>query len=310
MVFNIMRISSVMVILTMLFNNVPLYAGGGQEGKKDSNGLRQTDYDKNGWAYVNGKWIANPKGGVVYKAHEADYIDNTVNENINIEYIGEYDINGLKPENYDVNGWALKDGKWVASPSGAVYIYADEIIEQENGNQEKTKMSTAKKVLIGIGAVALAAAAVYAGYKGYQYIKTNNAVNSIPQTASVPAVPSQPINNKIEGLRRENYVASQLNKQYPENKGYKVLSEVYLRDKNGTIVKDPVTNEGRRVDFMVTRNGSVVNSIEVTSQTAPKDMQLAKEMRIREIGGNFVRNNEGDLIQLPTKLETIVERLE
>jgi cell division protein FtsL len=310
MVFNIMRISSVMVILTMLFNNVPLYAGGGQEGKKDSNGLRQADYDKNGWALKDGKWVKNPKGEVVYKAHEADYIDDTVNENINIEYIGEYDINGLKPEDYDVNGWGFKDGNWVASPSGAVYIYADEIIEQENDDKEKPKMSTTKKVLIGIGAVALAAAAFYAGYKGYQYIKTNNAVNSIPQKTSAPTPSSQPINNKIEGLRRENQVASQLSKQYPENKGYTVLSEVYLRDKNGTIVKDPVTNEGRRVDFMVAQNGKVLNSIEVTSQTASKDMQLAKEMRIREIGGNFVRDNEGNLIQLPTKLETKVERLE
>ncbi|MDR1583984.1 MAG: hypothetical protein LBS55_12160 [Prevotellaceae bacterium] len=30
------------------------------------------------------------------------------------------DSNGLRPEDYDSNGWAYKDGKWVASPRGAV----------------------------------------------------------------------------------------------------------------------------------------------------------------------------------------------
>jgi hypothetical protein len=31
------------------------------------------------------------------------------------------DINGLTPADYDDNGWAKKDGKWVASPDGARY---------------------------------------------------------------------------------------------------------------------------------------------------------------------------------------------
>jgi hypothetical protein len=31
------------------------------------------------------------------------------------------DINGLTPADYDENGWAKKDGKWVASPDGARY---------------------------------------------------------------------------------------------------------------------------------------------------------------------------------------------
>jgi hypothetical protein len=33
----------------------------------------------------------------------------------------ERDINGLTPADYDANGWAKKDGKWVASPDGARY---------------------------------------------------------------------------------------------------------------------------------------------------------------------------------------------
>jgi hypothetical protein len=30
------------------------------------------------------------------------------------------DENGLRPEDYDINGWAYKDGVWFASPGGAV----------------------------------------------------------------------------------------------------------------------------------------------------------------------------------------------
>jgi hypothetical protein len=33
----------------------------------------------------------------------------------------ERDINGLTAADYDINGWAKKDGKWVASPDGARY---------------------------------------------------------------------------------------------------------------------------------------------------------------------------------------------
>ncbi len=32
----------------------------------------------------------------------------------------------------------------------------------------------------------------------------------------------------------------------------------YLRDKDGNIVRDPVTGEGRRIDFVVIKDGKVV----------------------------------------------------
>jgi hypothetical protein len=32
--------------------------------KKDANGLTPADYDSNGWAYVDGKWVASPEGAV------------------------------------------------------------------------------------------------------------------------------------------------------------------------------------------------------------------------------------------------------
>ena len=95
------------------------------------------------------------------------------------------------------------------------------------------------------------------------------------------------IKNKEDGLRRENDVETDLRQQYPEKDGYNIESEVYLRDKDGNIVKDEKTGEARRIDFVVTKDGKAVDSIEVTSKTADKTEQLAKEERIRKNGGNY-----------------------
>ena len=51
----------------------------------------------------------------------------------------------------------------------------------------------------------------------------------------------KPIQNKIDGLRREAEVQAELEKQYPADKGYEIVPEAYLRDARGNIVKDPVT---------------------------------------------------------------------
>ena len=53
-------------VLTSVLN-AHLYAGGSNEqeaNKLDENGLRAEDYDVNGWAYKDGKWLASPSGGV------------------------------------------------------------------------------------------------------------------------------------------------------------------------------------------------------------------------------------------------------
>ncbi|MDR0363513.1 MAG: hypothetical protein LBH92_00595, partial [Bacteroidales bacterium] len=92
------------------------------------------------------------------------------------------------------------------------------------------------------------------------------------------------IRNKEDGNRREAEVDDELKNKYPESEGYTIEKEVYLRDKDGNIVRDPVTGEARRIDFVVIKDGKVVDSIEVTSKTAPKDEQTAKENRIRENG--------------------------
>jgi hypothetical protein len=116
------------------------------------------------------------------------------------------------------------------------------------------------------------------------------------------------IKNKEEGLAREKEVGEELKEKYPPEEGYQILQEVYLRDKDGNIVKDPVTGEARRVDFMVVKDGKVVESIEVTSKTADKTEQTAKEERIRANGGNYVKDKDGNLVEIPADVHTQIER--
>ena len=118
----------------------------------------------------------------------------------------------------------------------------------------------------------------------------------------------QPIKNKQDGLAREKEVEEELKDKYPEDEGYEILSEVYLRDKDGNIVRDPETGEARRIDFVVVKDGKVVDSVEVTSKTADKTEQSAKEERIRDAGGNYVRDNNGNLVEIPGEVTTRIER--
>lgn len=116
--------------------------------------------------------------------------------------------------------------------------------------------------------------------------------------------------NKIEGIAREEMVESELNKSYPAEKGYDTMREVLLRNENGEIVRDPETGEGRRVDFAVLKDGKVCDLVEVTSPTASKEMQTAKEERIRENGGNYIKDVNGQLFEIPSDLHTRIERRE
>lgn len=118
----------------------------------------------------------------------------------------------------------------------------------------------------------------------------------------------KPIQNKIDGLRREAEVQAELEKQYPADKGYEIVPEAYLRDARGNIVKDPVTGKARRVDFVVVKDNKVVDSVEVTSKTADKTEQLAKETRIRNMGGNYIYDANGNLAEYSDNVSTRVER--
>ena len=115
--------------------------------------------------------------------------------------------------------------------------------------------------------------------------------------------------NRLDGENREETAFDDIQKEFPESEGFTVEREQYLRDIDGKICKDPLTDEARRVDFVVSKDGQVVKSIEVTSQTAPKDLQIAKEDRIREAGGNYIKDrNTGELIEIPKDIRTEVRR--
>lgn len=116
------------------------------------------------------------------------------------------------------------------------------------------------------------------------------------------------VQNKHDGCRRENEVAKDLEKQYPEKDGYQILRERELCDKDGKPVIDERTGQKRRVDFVVIKDGKVIDMVEVTSKTAPKRDQLAKEYRIRDNGGNYVKDNNGNVCRIPSNVETRVER--
>jgi hypothetical protein len=118
---------------------------------------------------------------------------------------------------------------------------------------------------------------------------------------------AQIVQNKEDGCRRENEVSASLSREYPESDGYRVLPERYLLDQSGRFVSDPQTGERRRIDFTVVDSDfNACRSIEVTSPTAPKDEQTAKESRIRQAGGHFVRDPDSgrliDVSSTPTEI--------
>ena len=116
------------------------------------------------------------------------------------------------------------------------------------------------------------------------------------------------VKNKIDGCRRENEVAKELEEKYPESEGYQILRERELCDKDGNPVIDEQTGQKRRIDFVVVKDGKVVDMVEVTSKTAPKRDQLAKEYRIRDNGGNYIKDSNGNIYRIPSNVETRVER--
>lgn len=113
------------------------------------------------------------------------------------------------------------------------------------------------------------------------------------------------IENKSKGLEREKAVRLDLKKMYPDSK---IISEAYLRDKEGHILKDPITNTACRIDFIVIKGNKVIDSIEVTSKTAEKENQIAKENRIRAEGGNYIKADRGMLVRIPSTVTTKIER--
>jgi hypothetical protein len=115
--------------------------------------------------------------------------------------------------------------------------------------------------------------------------------------------------NREAGANREELAHKELQKELPEDEGYKIEREQYLRDKEGNIVKDPDTGQARRIDFIVYKDGEVVKNIEVTSDSASKVKQMQKEDNIRKAGGDFIKDRDtGQLIEIPKNIKTDVTR--
>lgn len=116
------------------------------------------------------------------------------------------------------------------------------------------------------------------------------------------------VDNKINGTRRETEVEVELKEKYPSSEGYQIKKEALLRDSSGKKVVDPSTGTGRRIDFVVNKNGKIVDSIEVTSQTADKTLQMAHEVNVRANGGNYIKFKDGSLLEIPKDLITRIIR--
>ena len=108
----------------------------------------------------------------------------------------------------------------------------------------------------------------------------------------------------VDGARRERAATKNAKIASP---GAQIQRECLLRDcTTGKRVKDDdptnprSTGKARRLDIVVINNGRVTRVLEVTSQTASKTAQLAKERRIRALGGRCIKDRAtGKLLRVP-----------
>lgn len=131
------------------------------------------------------------------------------------------------------------------------------------------------------GEVDLGEAAIETVKGAFNPAKTLNNIAKLGKAANVAR-------NARDGLAREKRVAAQLQIENPDAK---IQNQTYLRTADGKIAKDPITGEARRVDHAVI-TGDTAETVETTSLTADKAAQIAKEDRIREAGGVYVKDRE------------------
>ena len=122
---------------------------------------------------------------------------------------------------------------------------------------------------------------------------------------------AQVVKNKLDGVAREETVLKDLVSKYGKDN---VLREQYLRNMEGEIMKDIETGTARRIDFVVKQGDKIIKSIEVTSPTVDKTLQVLKEKRIlehaKEIGGAFIKDpNTGKLLDFTSDLVTEIVRI-
>jgi hypothetical protein len=112
--------------------------------------------------------------------------------------------------------------------------------------------------------------------------------------------------NSRQGRAREAQVQDELRIQHPDAS---VQREQYLRKSDGTIARETLSGEARRIDHVVIKDGKAVRSVETTSMTASKTEQVAKERAIREAGGTFIRDRTtGKLVDFKDVLTEVIRR--
>jgi hypothetical protein len=112
--------------------------------------------------------------------------------------------------------------------------------------------------------------------------------------------------NAASGLRRGAEALAEMKTQFPNAS---IQHQQYLRNADGKIEKDPLTKEGRRLDFVAIENGTARQVREVTTMTAPKGTQIAKETNIINSGGHYVRDRTTrQLVNLSNKGIFTVDR--
>jgi hypothetical protein len=83
--------------------------------------------------------------------------------------------------------------------------------------------------------------------------------------------------NKCLGIARERSAYRILADRYPSAR---IQSETFLRNRDGSLARDPVTGKARRIDFVLFFDGGAVKRFEITSQRSDKRAQFAQERRI------------------------------
>ncbi len=159
----------------------------------------------------------------------------------------------------------------------------------------------------GGGSAAAAGILLSSNVKGNEgtTVKENTPRKNDPSlTKQEPAIKQ----HQREGARRERATQADLEQEHPQAS---VQRERLLRDAAGKKVRDPLTETGRRVDHVVIEQGEVTRSVETTSPTADKAAQIAKEQRVRQSGGNFVRDRQtGEVVAIKEGVTTEVVRRE
>lgn len=177
----------------------------------------------------------------------------------------------------------IKETAEVGGETGIKEKLTREIIEKQN---ENTAQKVAKE-----------------GTEKTRNTETDRNAESLDELAQVTK-------NKLDGTAREEQVMKDLVSKNGENN---IIREALLRNKDGIPIKDPESGEARKIDFIVTKGEKVIESIEVTSETADKTSQMAKQARILEQaekqGGAFIKDKHGDLIEFTRDIITEIRRL-